>query len=60
MEAIEERDYYLNKEKDIIKDLLLSRINNDALQEVHEIYLRQIYDTRKKIISKRISKYYVT
>ena len=50
MEAIEERDYYLNKEKDIIKDLLLSRINNDGLQEVHEIYLRQTMEVNNELI----------
>ena len=50
MEAIEERDYYLNKEKDIIKDLLLSRINNDGLQEVHEIYLRQTMGVNNELI----------
>ena len=50
MEAIEERDYYLNKEKDIIKDLLLSRINNDGIQEVHEIYLRQTMGVNNELI----------
>lgn len=50
MEAIEERDYYLNKEKDIIKDLLLSRINNDGLQEVHKIYLRQTMGVNNELI----------
>ena len=39
-----ERDASLNKEKSIIKDLLLSRINNDGYKEIYETYLRQTMD----------------
>ena len=44
MAAENERDASLNKEKSIIKDLLLSRINNDGYKEIYETYLRQTMD----------------
>ena len=44
MAAENERDASLNKEKSIIKDLLLSRINNDGYKGIYETYLRQTMD----------------
>ena len=50
MEKINERDYYLNLEKDIIKDILLSKIRNDGHQELLELYLRQTMNVNNELV----------
>ena len=50
MEDINERDEYLEKERNIIKDLLLSKINKDGYEEIYKRYLRQTTSISNKLI----------
>lgn len=50
MEAIDEKDKYLDKEKKIIQNLILSMINNDGYEEIHKIFLSQTADINNKWI----------
>ena len=50
MDTINERDYYLDKEKEIIRDLLLSKINNDGHTEILQLYLRQTMNVNNELV----------
>ena len=50
MEKFNERDFYLDKEKEIIKDLIISKIKNDGHQELLELYLRQTMKVNNELV----------
>lgn len=50
MEEINERDEYLDKEREIIKNLILSTINKDGYEEIYRRYLRQTSDVSNRLI----------
>ena len=50
MEDLNEKDEYLNKERNIIKDLILSKINKDGYEEIYKIYLRQTEEINNSFI----------
>ena len=45
-----DRDEYLNRERVLIKDLILSRIDDDRYREIYEIYLRQTMDVTNELV----------